>query len=597
MRLGRQSGFRHPVTRWRPSQTLPISGSFLNTQDRASTPCSMGLASPQLDNAGIGRGWATALSFMVLGLVAFPPTQTAAQVPQPQLDAGSLGKRNILNSKELEQQVKPADGLGLPAAPARPETAKTRGGPVFVLRDITFGPSRFLCAATLADLARPYLNSPVAVSDIQKLIDDVNLAYARLGQTSSSAVLPPQSIKQGLLRIDLIEGKIGELKFEDGVVQPDRLKRQLALNAGEVLDVAELAGRMAMLNRTGDVQFRTALQPGTQFGLTDVTVSATQPARNSLQFFGDNFGVSTVGRAEGGALYQRAGLLGADDRLKLYAVKSRGNISNNVSYTFGIGDFGTRLGLAYAQSGIRIINGPSSGLEITGTSRTSTVNLVQPVYGDVNWLALVNAGGALSNSTTKQANSPITENNTTKGSVGFTLSYYGDSFNVSVSSNLAAARSELVIVNQKLDYSVASGSFSGAFKLPAGFSVQTSGSWSAASVMLVPGDQLFQLGGSSSLRGYPSNTVAGGRGYSGSFELHRAMDELTPGIDVFAFLDHGRVYSTFPKQTLLTSVGVGLSYAANERVTTELSIGFPLKTIMSGQPAYEAYARLILKAF
>lgn len=89
----------------------------------------------------------------------------------------------------------------------------------------------------------------------------------------------------------------------------------------------QLTNDVTRFNRTNDVQIRALLQPGTNFGLTDLQLAVTEPPRNTLQLFFDNQGVQTTGRNQGGVYYKLHGLAGIDDRLTFYGVKSEGNLN------------------------------------------------------------------------------------------------------------------------------------------------------------------------------------------------------------------------------------------------------------------------------
>lgn len=520
-----------------------------------------------------------------------------AQALPPQIDAGSIQRENLRNQQDLERQTEGQRLGAAVTAPQRPPAPVSMGGPTFVLRQIVIGPSKFVAAEELQALAQPYLNRPITLGDVQALVNQLNEVYTERGHVTASAVLPPQKINSGVLRIDIVEGRVGKVSIEGAENSLDHIRRRLTLEEGTVVDVPRLTGDVATINRTGEVQLRTVLQPGTQFGLTDVTISAVEPPRNLFQIFGDNLGVPTVGRYEGGALFQHYGMLGYDDRLKVYVVQSPGNAAQNASYTFGFNEYGGRIGLSYGRSDIHVIQGPFRGLDIKGQSQTGTVSIAQPVYGDANWLVLLNGAGAFSSSVTKQDTVRVTDNLTSKGTVGFTAGYYGDGYTVSVSPTVSYAHSNLAVTDRNLDYYLYGGSASAAVQLPAQFYFQAIGSWQVASKSLLPGDQLFQIGGPTTIRGYPSNAVAGGTGYYGNFELHRSMTEIVPGLDLFSFLDHGSVYSTFPKRTTLTSAGVGASFSYDGRITAELSAGFPLTKAITAQGGYELYGRLIIRVF
>src|SRR5690606_2742675 len=109
------------------------------------------------------------------------------------------------------------------------------------------------------------------------------------------------------------------------------------------------------------------------------------------------------------------------------------------------------------------------------------------------------------------------------------------------------------------------GSANAYFRLSDDFSVVARGSWQVTEAELLPGDLLFQIGGPSTVRGYPSSGVAGDDGYFGQLEVHWASPTVE-SLDLFGFVDFGQVFSTFPASQTLVSSGVGVNYSPSERV-------------------------------
>jgi hemolysin activation/secretion protein len=533
--------------------------------------------------------WLTLAAGLVIGAPAF-----AQGTP----DAGAFQNQNEQAQEDLEQENDPRPGEEASITGPEREGALEvpPGGPTFVLTSVTFSPSAFLSEAELAAIAAPYVGRPVDFSQIQALINAVNARYSEMGIVTASASLPPQDIEGGVLQVELIEGKVGAVSMEGVARSNDYLSRRIRLEPGEVVDVRRLGGTVSTQNRIGDAKVRTILQPGTEFGQTDVTLSVTEPARNSLDIFADNHGSRTVGRYQLGALFQHYGLLGIDDRIKLYGVWAEGNVAGNASYTFGIAPTGARVGLSYSRSQIRIIDGAFSVLNVTGSSQGGGINLAQPVFASGPWLGIVNVGGTVTNSITLQGGIAVTDNLTWKGSAGVTLNYYGERLAFSVSPYYARSHTDLRTVGTTQDVHFFAGSASLTALLPGDLVLQGSGSWQVASQLLVTGDQLFQIGGPSTIRGYDPDAAAGGSGYYASLELHRGVDAIE-GLDLFTFVDFGQVFSTSPARTSLAGAGAGFSYTFRERATLEVSLAGPIGQRLPGQPDFTVFGRFIVKAF
>jgi hemolysin activation/secretion protein len=119
--------------------------------------------------------------------------------------------------------------------------------------------------------------------------------------------------------------------------------------------------------------------------------------------------------------------------------------------------------------------------------------------------------------------------------------------------------------------------------------------WQYSPAKLLPGDQIFSIGGPTTVRGYPTNSVAGDSGYFVNAELHYDWSALVKGLDAYVFSDWGAVYSTVPAVVELNSVGVGASYTPTPPLTFEASYAVPLKLALPTQRHYEAYGRFIFR--
>ena len=130
-------------------------------------------------------------------------------------------------------------------------------------------------------------------------------------------------------------------------------------------------------------------------------------------------------------------------------------------------------------------------------------------------------------------------------------------------------------------------------QLPLSLRLNSNFSWQISTIDLLPGDQLFQIGGPTTVRGYPTNSVSGDKCYLANIELHRDLSALTKGLDTFVFVDHGAVFSTNPGTRTATSGGVGLQWSPRPETTVELTDARPFHELVSTQLTYEIYGRLV----
>jgi hemolysin activation/secretion protein len=536
------------------------------------------------------RGVALLACALVAGLGARP---AVAQIAPGIIPGGAENEsRRQLERIERQQQRPQQQGPAV-VGPARPQQDILKpGGPKFRLNRLEFSESKFLSKAELEAIAAPVTGRMADFSDLQKVIAAINALYASKNIPTGIATLPPQNVKNGVVQIKLTEGRLDKMSVTGAArTRTDYILPRVAQKAGEVLDVPKLTRDVTWFNRTNDAQIRALLQPGTSFGLTDVQIATTEVPLNTLQFFWDNQGVKSTGRYQGGTYYRASGPLGIDDRFTFYGTTAAGNLNGNVSYNLPFNPWGGRIGASYTQGAINVVDGPSAPLDVHGKSRLAAVNLSQPMWIDESWLLAFNGAQALGFSQSRLAENVVTDDRTDKSTAGIAVTHSGNDHSITIAPAYNYVKSHSAITDLDRWFSLYSATASLFVRLPANFSVAVNGSGQYTREKLLPGDQLFQIGGPTTVRGYPTNAVAGDSGYYVGYELHNNFGDLVKGLDVFAFIDMGEVFSTFPARTSLTSAGGGVSYSPRPWVTFETSVGVPWKSVVTDQRKYQLYFR------
>jgi hemolysin activation/secretion protein len=76
---------------------------------------------------------------------------------------------------------------------------------------------------------------------MQKIADEITDLYRKYGRSTSRAYLPPQTIKDGVLIIKVIEGKVGKIDIKGNrYFKTSRLERKVKLKPGEPFDYSRL---------------------------------------------------------------------------------------------------------------------------------------------------------------------------------------------------------------------------------------------------------------------------------------------------------------------------------------------------------------------
>ncbi|MCU4179931.1 ShlB/FhaC/HecB family hemolysin secretion/activation protein [Bosea sp. BH3] len=500
--------------------------------------------------------------------------------------------------REIERQTAPQRqrGPGVIGPQAGPKLEFPAGGASVLLTRIEFTESRFLSAAELDAIRARHVGQRVDLAAIGRIVQSVNDLYAEKGQITASAVLPPQKLDGGVLWIRLVEGRVGKVSVT-GAVQtwPWYVRSQVPIGDDDVVDAPALNRSVSIFNRLNEVQLRAQLGAGASFGLTDIELSVTEPPRNVVQLSYDNQGVTSTGRYQGILFLRHHNLLGIDDRLVLYGSRARGSILGNGSYTLPVSPWGTRLGASFTRSAYRIVNGAIRELRPEGISESSSLTLSQPVFATDSILLQATAALGTGAGRSKQLDIATVESSYSRVQAGASLSISLPALNHSSTANWSQVAHEDKISGRNQNSTILTGNTTSVWRLNDNIYGTLVGAWQYTGETQLPGDQIFQIGGPTTVRGYPIGAAFGNSGFYGQAELHYLLPDPLKQLEAFVFLDHGITYPNVVDTMRATSVGAGLIWRPIDWATLEGGFGRPLERISTVQRDVELYFRLTLR--
>lgn len=530
----------------------------------------------------------------VLGLAGGCLTGPASAQVLPQ----TLENEAARQRREIERETAPQRqrGPGVIAPTPGPRLEFPAGGATVVLKRIDFGESHFLKPAELDAIRARHIGRSIDLAGIGKLVQEVNDLYAEKGQITASAVLPPQKLEGGVLKVQLVEGRVGKIGIS-GAVQtwPWYIRSQVPIGEGAVVDAPALNRSVSIFNRLNELQIRAQLAAGASFGLTDLDLSVTEPARNVIQFSYDNQGVLSTGRYQGTLFLRHHNLLGIDDRLVLYGSRAGGSILGSGSYTLPVSPWGTRLGVSVTRSAFNIVNGAIRELRPEGISESGALTLSQPIFATDAILLQATGGLGLGRGRSKQLDIVTVESSYTRSLAGLSLNVTLPNLTHSSTGNWTQVDHEDKLSGVKRNFTIWTGSTASVWRLTEDVYGSLTGGWQYTRETLLPGDQIFQIGGPTTVRGYPIGAAFGNSGFYGQAELHYLLPDPLKQFEAFVFLDHGQTYLNATTTMRATSVGAGLIWRPIEWASLEGGVGRPLERVTPIQRDVELYFRLTLR--
>lgn len=283
------------------------------------------------------------LSLRLAATAAVVLTAGAAHA-QPRPDAGQV-------AREIQPPVLP------PAAATAPTGAATTTAPAAADTGARVQVSAFrivgnqaLTTAELQPLLADLTGRPLSLAELDAGVQRLTARYRQRGYTVARAYLPQQEIRDGVVMVNVLEGRVAEQRLNNGTRLSDaRVGAYLdGARTGEAIRSERIDRGLLLLSDTpGVAGARATLQPGASVGTADLVVDVTAGRPFAANASVDNHGNRYTGeaRASGGLAINSP--LNIGDQLNLDVLTSgRGLTFGRLAYRAPIGSDGLRVGAA-----------------------------------------------------------------------------------------------------------------------------------------------------------------------------------------------------------------------------------------------------------
>jgi hemolysin activation/secretion protein len=518
----------------------------------------------------------------------------AQQASQPGFDPRQTEKR-FDDALQSGQTQRSRSALRMPIL-SRPETsADTK--PLFQLRGISLAGARAIPSDQLVRIYQPYLGKEVSQADLAAIAAAISDFYRAAGFHLSRAIVPPQDIRDGRVRLQVIEGSIMEAALSGDAAEQFGIRPLLDPVLAECPSrLATLERQLLLINGRPGVHIAdTALEEvGSATGQFRLVVYVK--TWHIYTSFGlDNLGSSSVGPWQSYATGAFNSYLAPGDTLAVNLSTTPGDprelAFGRLSYDVPVGTDGMRIGASALYSEAR----PGDDRRLyNDNTRTDSFELrasIVPLQSQRSALTLTAAAG-FSNVSERDVFGPIYNDHIR--TVSLTSDYrLRDSFGGNNYFTLTW-RQGLDILGAShpgdnfLSRDGASGNFS---VMDAWFTryQALSDAWSvkiAAAGQIASGplftSQQFYLGGAAFGRGYGSAEISGDNGVAGSLELRfdqRLNFHHLTSYQLYGFVDAGAAWNdgySYADGLALTSAGAGVRFFLGGDLQADIAVAFPL---------------------
>ncbi|HQY81541.1 MAG: ShlB/FhaC/HecB family hemolysin secretion/activation protein [Thermomonas sp.] len=283
------------------------------------------------------------------------------------------------------QEATPAPGSAPQQAQALPEPQMAvQAQASFVLRGVQFVGATGVADSELQAAVADRIGTSVTFADLEQLAARAVAVYQKRGFGLVQAYVPVQEVVDGVVRISISEGVLGNVSIElaEGVpVAQERVAGTLAiLEPGKPLNGRQYERAMLLLSDLPGIKPQSAISAGAATGTTDLVVQVGERDRLQYGLEVDNHGTSDSGRHRITGSLRWASPFGRGDNLDLRLMLAEGmhTAFGRISYETPVGYRGLRIGGGLARVQYEL-GGPFAPLEPTGTGNVADLSFSYPL--------------------------------------------------------------------------------------------------------------------------------------------------------------------------------------------------------------------------
>ena len=457
--------------------------------------------------------------------------------------------------------------------------------------------SKIFSDSEMTEIKQLIENKDVTAEDINNFVKIINEQYAKKNIITARATL--ESLKDGILKIELMEAKIGKISVQGNKFNRKWfLKKQISSNPSDVLNIQKLENDLKIFNKNArSIKLSAKLQPGEEYGTTDIILNAEEKFPYHFSASWDSFGRETTGLLRGGLMVSTDSLFGFQDRLAAAINMSRSAISPFVDYSVPINRKGTRIGGSYMFGNSKITSGEYQNFDLTADTHVFSTYITHPLIESQKGSLSLKASANFKNSTADIGGFQYTNFKDYNIAVGLNGRY---NFKNSLLFGSLTSTNGIIhddMISDSMYFTKVNADGYYIHYLPKNIiaTIRAGGQYTPQDIPFV---EQYQIGGMSSIRGYSESLLLGTSSYFASLEMlfplpflpeeikipfkENATFRMRDAVKLAVFMDNGAVFhnNTNSKSTdFLSSVGAGIRVAFSKYLTARFYVGIPILNV------------------
>ena len=512
--------------------------------------------------------------------------------------AGNLATRskNLDRFKQKEAIPAPLLKTSVLPEPQIPD-AEVAIGTFQVDRIEVEGSTRFK-PADFAPLTAPFIGKNLTFADLLQVRSAITKLYVDQGYTTTGAMLSPQTINNGVVKVQVVEGTLEDVKVTGNHrLNMNYIRDRIKLGVGTPLNVSRLLENLQQLRldpqvRSVSADLQSGVRPGTNLLEVDVQEADTLSVGTSF----DNSRSPSVGSFRRAINLREGNLLGFGDALSFGYSNTRGSHTIDLNYTVPVNPRNGTLWLSYGSGRNTVIEEPFTVLDIQSRSRYYELGFRQPlIQRAAKDLAI---GLVFSRQESRTAlglddigGFPLSPGADADGRTKVSALRFFQEYTQRSTQHVFALRSQFSLGLNLLNSTINNDAPDSRF-----FSWRGQGQWlrqvAPDTLFIVRGDvqisgdslvplEQFGLGGQLTVRGFRQDALLTDSGalMSAEFRFPIVRSRQLGTFQLAPFIDFGtgwNIGSATPASNTLLGAGLGLVWKQSDRVSARLDWGIPL---------------------
>ncbi|NGZ10955.1 MAG: ShlB/FhaC/HecB family hemolysin secretion/activation protein [Nitrospira sp. LK70] len=274
----------------------------------------------------------------------------------------------------------------LPPTPPEEEAPKQPGTVRVFVRDVRVTGNTVFPEAEIAETTAPFKNRILMTEDLERLRLALTLLYVNKGYLTSGAIIPDQDVVNGVIEVQLIEGKLARIDVEGNRwFSSSYLRDRLSLGSRTPLSLAPMQEQLQLLQQDRRIErINAELRPGDERGESQLNVRVADRNPFHALFDVNNYQTPLVGPVRGIGTVIHDNLTGRGDPLSFsYGGSSGAHPIIDASYALPFNRYGTTFMPYYRRYDFKLIEEPFKPLDLNTDTEIIGLSLRHPIYRTV----------------------------------------------------------------------------------------------------------------------------------------------------------------------------------------------------------------------